>query len=53
MEVLGLGGGGSEAMESAAVEAASSRTRGSGWAPSCPGSPPGSSKPPRASRRTL
>ena len=37
----------------AAWEAARSSTRGSGWAPSGPVSPPGSAEPPRAARRAL
>ena len=42
-----------ETVGSAALEAARSSTRGSGWAPSGPVSPPGSAEPPRAARRAL
>eukprot|EP00964_Phaeocystis_antarctica_P013008 scaffold7127_cov21-Phaeocystis_antarctica.AAC.1 len=37
-------------MELAALEAASSSTRGSGWAPSGPASCPGCAEPPRAAQ---
>eukprot|EP00964_Phaeocystis_antarctica_P083878 scaffold52809_cov42-Phaeocystis_antarctica.AAC.1 len=43
----------SKAVESAALEAANSSTRGSGWAPSGPASLPGSAEPARAARRAL
>ena len=45
--------GRSQAAASAALEAARSSTRGSGWAPSGPVSPPGSAGLPRAARRPL
>eukprot|EP00964_Phaeocystis_antarctica_P017244 scaffold9509_cov47-Phaeocystis_antarctica.AAC.2 len=41
------------ALTSAAWEAASPSTRGSGWAPSGPASRPGSAELPRAARRAL
>eukprot|EP00964_Phaeocystis_antarctica_P147291 scaffold113826_cov55-Phaeocystis_antarctica.AAC.2 len=43
----------SKAVESAAMETASSSTRGSGWAPGGPASRPGSAELPRAARRAL
>jgi hypothetical protein len=45
--------GGSKAVESAGLEAASSSTRGSGWAPSGLASSPGSAELPRAAGRAL
>eukprot|EP00964_Phaeocystis_antarctica_P049424 scaffold28661_cov41-Phaeocystis_antarctica.AAC.1 len=45
--------GGSTAVESASMEAVSSSTRGSGWAPNGLASPPGSAEPPRTARRAM